>query len=187
MFLVIEGDNGSGKTTIGKLLETDGFHVITDDSDIKELEMKSKKFPKSSRERIESFLLYNRRCGKKTQDYEDSLLIRYWVSTLAAAYSDNIFSKSETLEKAKEILWKIEEPDFFIYLQCDYSERVKRIEGRKNSEGDLGDDASTERDLRYQKIIAELAAIIPNFKTIFVSEKSPEQIKSEIYGIIGRK
>lgn len=180
MFLVIEGDNGSGKTTISGLMQKSGFHVVTDDSDVKELEKAGKKIPANTVERIESFIKYNEFCSEKSRKYEKSLLVRYWVSTMAAAYADLVFSKDEVLEKAKTLAKKLRTPDLVVYLQCDYSERISRIEKRKTVEGDLGDDISEGRNARYQEIISLLSKMIPNWKVIQVSKKTPEQVMVEI-------
>lgn len=184
MLLVIEGDNGSGKTTISELLQKNGLHIVTNDTDVKELELTAKNLPAYSIERIESFLEYNEYCGKKAKEYKKSVLIRYWISTMAAAYADCILDKEKILEKVMKLVSRFEIPDIFIYLQCDYSERIDRIEKRKTEEGDLGDDISIGRSTRYQEIISILSKIIPNWKTINVSKKTPDQVKADIDEIL---
>lgn len=169
MFIVIEGDNGSGKTTLGKVLGNYGYHNITDDKEIKALELAVKKNPINSLERIESFLSYNFICGKKCEEIQDSLLIRYWISTLAAAYADEVYSKKEVLKKIDEITKKFNMPDLFVYLECDYNERIQRIEYRNLLEGNSGDDISAYRDYRYREIISVIEQKLTNFVRIQVT------------------
>lgn len=51
MFIVIEGDNGSGKTTISKILEKKGYHNVSADEDIKKIEQISKEYHPNSIEK----------------------------------------------------------------------------------------------------------------------------------------
>ena len=130
MFIVIEGDNGSGKTTLGKFFENCGFYNVTEDKLMKKLEFNAKKLPIKTEERIESFLAYNFKCGKKSEEFQNALLIRYWISTLAAAYSDEILSKQEVLDRLGKITKTfriLHIPNFVVSIILDIMENFSNI------------------------------------------------------------
>jgi broad-specificity NMP kinase len=90
--VLIEGDNGTGKTTISQKFSENGFYVVTDEPAIKELEKQAKTFDVGSKERIDAFIAYNRYCGNEALKYKNSLIVRYWISTVSAVSADGLFS-----------------------------------------------------------------------------------------------
>lgn len=146
-FIVIEGDNGTGKDTLAlKIQDKLGYRVITNEQNIKELNKKSKSY--EGKERVKKFLEYGKFCSDKVRNVnENVILVRYWLSTLAAAYADNIYTYEQTRELENNICSKLYKPDIIICLWCDFETRVKRIETRRTLDFD---DVTKERNERYK-------------------------------------
>jgi 2-haloacid dehalogenase len=102
-FLVIEGDNGTGKDTLAKKFLDDGFNIITYDKEMKDLEALAKK--KDGVDKVKAFIAYNKVEGEKAKELRvnnNVLLIRYFVSSLAAGYADCVYSYEDTMNILKE-------------------------------------------------------------------------------------
>ena len=144
-FIVIEGDNGTGKDTQAlKLSEKLGCDVITNYDDMKIFNKTAKGF--SGKERVKKFLQYCELCSKYASSSENSIVVRYWVSTLAAAYADNIFTFDEVLKLQEEFCSNMKKPDIIICLWCDFDNRIKRINDRHS---DDFDDVTENRSVKY--------------------------------------
>ena len=152
MFIVVEGDNGVGKTTLGHYLQNEGFEFISVLPEIKNLEEAAKKNEVGSEKRFNAFLEYNRACAELARVYPDSVVVRYWVSSVAAAYADCLLSLDEAVLKAQECLTSFSQPDIFFRLKCPRKERVTRIIQR-NNEGNFSDNTSFDRENRYSDIL----------------------------------
>lgn len=98
-FILIEGDNGAGKDSLAKRIEKKGFKIVTYFDEVKAAELKARN--KTGEERVLSFMQYNKLCGEHVDSLKKPcILIRYWVSTLAAAYADSIIDLGELEKKA---------------------------------------------------------------------------------------
>jgi thymidylate kinase len=182
--IIIEGDNGTGKTTIGQKFSEKEYFVVTDDATAKECETSAKTFQIGSRVRFDAFVKYNDFCGKLAKEHNNSLIVRYWISTVAAGYADGCFSMPEALMIATNLYKKLPEPDYVFRLKCDYGVRISRINARNSIVPDATDDITIERDKKYQEILDELEKIVNNWFTINTADQSPEQIFEVMIGII---
>ena len=178
-FFVIEGDNGTGKDTVASKFIKDGFEIITYDKKIRTMEKIAKK--EVGKNRVLKFMAYNKAESdliKEKRNYKNVLLIRYFVSTLAAGYADGIFTYKDTIDILKNTYPKFEKPDAIIRLKCDYQERVNRIGNRNSKEYD---DKTYRRNVRYRWITDKIKENIDvNWIDIDTSNKSIAQIYTEI-------
>jgi thymidylate kinase len=180
MFLVaIEGDNGTGKDTAGALLQRQGFHISN--YDVEAVEASKKARQTGRREQTAGFLKYGEICAEIAARHEKSLIIRYWMSTVAAAYSDGVFTWEEALEKATELLKRLPSPACVFYLTCDFNKRIDRINHRDPTSSD---DRTSERAKRYASISAELAKLFNHWYVIDTTNMSPEEELSEMQIIL---
>jgi thymidylate kinase len=183
MFIVIEGDNGTGKDTLAKFFQADGFTVITWDPAIKEREKKARAF--TGLENTNAFLDYTKECAALALKYENALVIRSWISTISAAYADGKFGLDEAMGKAVSLLGGYPLPDYILFMVCDFEVRIDRINKRQ---ADSSDDRTIERSRRYQEISDKLAELMPNWYTVNTIEngenKNPEEIYTDARRII---
>jgi thymidylate kinase len=174
--IVIEGDNASGKTTLTEYFQKNGYSIPTLESETLALEKAAKS--KTGEERFKDFIAYNSVCGELSRKNKNSLIIRYWISTVAASYADNIYSLEQAIEKAVELNNKFPVPDFVFCLKCRYDIRIERINDRKKETGDLSDNVTIERDKKYQQILEKLEGIVKNWFNIDTVANDPEQVFS---------
>ena len=146
-FIVIEGDNSTGKDTLAlKIQNKLNYRVITNEYNVKELNIKAKKY--EGEQRINEFLNYGKICSDMVKFSNDNvILVRYWISTLAAAYADNIYTYEQTYRVEKEICSNFYKPDIIICLWCNYETRIERIKKRKALDFD---DITKKRDEKYK-------------------------------------
>lgn len=182
MFVVIEGDNGTGKTTLGELLEDAGFEFVSKKCEARTLEAEAKKYPCDSLQRYEAFMKYNKFCGGCAAESRRAVVVRYWFSTLAAAFADGLFEFDYAVKISESLYSSMPKPDYVFRLYCDYSVRTSRI-SRRNSKG--GDDISQERDRKYILISNALGYNIPGWYTIDTTNLTPSQTFTKIKMIIG--
>lgn len=178
-FVVIEGDNGTGKDTLAlKIQDKLGYRVITNESNIKELNKKSKSY--KGKERIHRFLDYGKVCSNIVENTnKDVILVRYWLSTLAAAYADNVYTYKETCELRDNICSKFCKPDIVICLWCDFKTRVKRIETRKSLDFD---DITKERNERYRWFLKKYEKMTNiTWVNIDITNKNKEEVFEEAF------
>ena len=186
MFIVIEGDNGVGKTTVSHILsEKHGFEFITEHKEILELEEQSKHFDIGSPSRFNAFLEYNRICGKHTEKYKRALLARYWISTVSAAYADKLFEIEQALEMADKLFDTLVRPDFVFRLKCKFDTRINRIE--KRAFADETDDITAERNRQYSFFLDCLKERTGIITEIVTDEISPEIVAKTILDYIGEE
>lgn len=162
-FILIEGDNGTGKDTLARRLAPYGYDVVTYDADLEAFRLEAKRSP---RERFPNeFLKYNRLCGERAArrlaSGKKCVLVRYWPSTVAAAYADGNFSRGQALKTAAEALKSMPRPDVAFYLRCDFGERIRRIVAR-DPESD--DSLELDRALRYEEIMNEVRLSTPSLQ-----------------------
>lgn len=135
-FVVIEGDNGTGKDTLAQNLNKFcNYRNITDEYNVKELNRSAKKY--DGKKRIKEFLKYGKVCSDIVKKSKGNIvLVRYWISTLAAAYADDIYNYEETLKIEKDMCSKFYKPDVIICLWCSFEKRIERIEKRRSLDFD---------------------------------------------------
>lgn len=185
MFLVIEGDNGTGKDTLAQGLEKYGFKILTYDDRAKKFEKVAREGKKE--EKIKRFLAYGKACSdfvtESKSKNENVILIRYWISTLAAAYADEVYDYNKISNIIDTIYQKLEKPDLLLRLNCSFDERVQRIQNRKSANFD---DVTHKRAERYEWISDKIKEKVDfKWKEIDTSNKTVEDIRKEVLGIIG--
>jgi len=183
--VVIEGDNASGKTTLAEYFKREGYAIPTLEPDILEREKAARS--ETGVRRVDAFLAYNSVCGNLSRKNENSLIIRYWISTIAASYADNIFSFEQAMERAVDLNKKLPAPDFVFCLKCQYDIRIERIEDRKKKIGDISDNISRERDEKYQQILGKLEILVKNWYNIDTVVSEPGQIFSMMRQVISKE
>ncbi len=176
-FIVIEGDNGTGKDTQAlKLSKHIGYDIITNYDDMIIFNKSAKKL--YGEERVKKFLEYCRLCSEYASKCNGSIVVRYWVSTLAAAYADNIFSFDKTLELCEEFCSHLKKPDIIICLWCDYDNRIKRINDRKSEDFD---DITKNRSIKYAWFLDQMKERYNiNWVNIDTTGKSIDEVFNEI-------
>ncbi len=177
-FFVIEGDNGTGKDTLAiKLQKKFGFRIITNEEDIIQLNKEAKKY--DGEKRIKKFLEYGKICSEKVKhSNQNVILVRYWISTLAAAYADNIFSYEDVCKIQNEICTQFYKPDCIICLSCNFEKRIDRIEKRKAEDFD---NTTKERSNRYKWFLNQMQNRIDvRWINIDTSEKDENQVFKEV-------
>ena len=177
-FFVIEGDNGTGKDTLAlKLQKKYGFRIITNEEDILQLNKDAKKF--EGKQRVKKFLEYGAICSNRVKNSgQDSILVRYWISTLAAAYADKVFSYEDVCRIQDEICSGFYKPAGIICLSCDFEKRIDRIEKRKS---DDFDDITLERNHRYRWFLNKIQSRIDiDWVNIDTSDKDADQVFDEV-------
>ncbi|MBR0428352.1 MAG: AAA family ATPase [Clostridia bacterium] len=177
-FFAIEGDNGTGKDTLAiKLQKNFGFRIVTNEEDIVQLNKEAKKY--DGKKRVKKFLEYGRICSERVKDSkQDAILVRYWISTLAAAYADKIFSYEDVCRIQDEFCSKFYKPDGIICLSCDFEKRVDRIEKRK-AEG--FDDVTKGRNDRYKWFLNKMQDRTDiKWINIDTSEKDENEVFEEV-------
>lgn len=185
MTLLIEGDNGTGKDTLAMAFQPQ-FDIITYHDAIQQKMDVARTF--KGREQTLKFLDYNASCGRVMDNHTksgiDSITIRYWPSTLTAAYADGKLTEAECDLLVGVCMATFAMPDLIIFLVCDHNERVRRIVLRNSPNFD---DKSVERAMRYayysEKIMNKLGNIVHRVST---NGRTREDIQNEVREIINR-
>ena len=185
MFLVIEGDNGTGKDTLAQGLEKYGFKILTYDKRVKEFEKVAGQG--TGEEKTKRFLAYGKACSdfvsESKKKGENVILIRYWISTLAAAYADGVYDYEKISDIIDTIYPKLEKPDMLLRLNCNFKERVHRIQNRKSANFD---DVTKTRAEKYEWISSKIKAKTDfKWNEIDTSNKSIEEVCQEALEAIG--
>lgn len=126
-WIVIEGDNGTGKDVLAKRLEDMNYQIINYEDSIKAVENKVRQNKRNNK--IELFLEYNEICSNFNCN-TNCVSLRYWPSTISAGFADNQLTDEDLRQYIERCVLRFRKPDAFIYLTCDYDERVRRIENR---------------------------------------------------------
>ena len=161
-FTVIEGDNGSGKSTLAQSLKALGFNFVSEDDSLEQMKVAAKKL--RGLEKVQAFYQYNMHTAQKALQVKNSkppVVVRYWVSTLAAAYADEIIDFEELKVHCAENVKKFSLPTMFFYLKCNYGERMKRIAERQKIFGIADDSRDKKRSERYRRAVMEISFAVP--------------------------
>jgi thymidylate kinase len=124
---------------------------------------------------------YGNICVNIAKEHAKSLIIRYWMTTLAAAYSEEIISMDEMQTKAHDLCKTRPIPDCVIYLKCNFNNRIERIDNR-NSCSD--DDRSIEQDKKYEEASEKLSKLFKNWYIIDNTGKTPQEEFNEILQLL---
>ena len=186
MLIVIEGDNGTGKTTLGNLLKNYGYNVISEEPEVIAMSKEFKKYPAGSIERFNAFVGFNEYCLEKCKNIKNADLIRSWISTVSAAYADGLMTMEDAKKTAEKFLVQYPIPDLIIRLQCEYSVRIQRIKERSLKDNDKSDDITSSRNNKYQEILEIMQSFFPNWINLDSSEKNPDVILKEVLSMINR-
>ena len=186
MNILIEGDNGTGKDTLAKAFKTP-FDIITYRAEIQQKILFARTFKGISQ--TLHFLNYNAACSRIMSDNAkaniNSITIRYWPSTLTAAFADKNLSEVDCDSLVDICISTFTMPDLVVFLECDYNERIHRIALRNSP---IFDDKSIERAERYtyysNKIMDKLGDTVHKINT---TDKSREDVENIVRVLINQK
>lgn len=154
-WLVIEGDNGVGKDTLAdRLTETPCDWERVGGSEIDAAKKHARQ--QMGWSRVISFLKYNRLCGEEaTNVIKPGIQVRYWPSTLAAGFADDILTWEDMLRLRDCCVLMLPTPTHTIFLSCQSHERIRRIDARGEVPGSP-DDTTKSRSEKMDKALREL-------------------------------
>ena len=186
MYLLIEGDNGTGKDTLAQGLQNQ-FDIVTYRSEIQQKMDYARTF--KGRENALKFMECNALSSRFVEENEkngiDSIVIRYWPSTIAAAFADRKLSETDCDLLMKMSTSSNAMPDLLVYLECDHGERVNRIIARNSPNFD---DKTEERAARYayysKKVLDQLGDRVHKVKT---SGKTREEVQADVRSLINQQ
>jgi len=181
IWLVIEGDNGSGKDTLASQLTIFGFEIINALQMAQSAEQLAR--IRNDAARVTAFLEYNRICAELAECITRAVQIRYWPSTLAAAYADEIMTWEQiqaaaTLQAAYPL-----QPSMFLYLECSHEVRTKRILDRGAQPGKF-DSLSLIRAARHKSAMTYFSMQLDNWFSLDATLLSPKEVHTEAIEII---
>jgi thymidylate kinase len=170
-WIVIEGDNGTGKDTLALSL---GVPIISALQEIRTAEQNAKS--KIGTERFHDFLNYNLKCAQMTKSFPHSVIIRYWPSTLAGAYADCSISEEEfNLELQRLKKWPM--PDLLVLLRCQFDKRIQRICYRNQllTNTENRDNIQKSRSLRHWEAMQRIVKCFPHHFVLDNTNLTPEE------------
>lgn len=179
-FIVIEGDNATGKTSLCKALTAKNAIC---DLGLTVLNSKLKQLPKI--QKTSAFLHYNMLCGLVAQQETELFVVdRYWPSTISAAYADGIYDKQRAWEEIEKCLHDFPSPLVTIFLRCPEELRLKRIEERKKISEDISDSTDVERHRKYDSISKYIESMMTPRLVFETDKNSPEMIAKKVMNFI---
>ncbi|XME04044.1 hypothetical protein QYZ88_007665 [Lachnospiraceae bacterium C1.1] len=183
-FIVIEGDNGTGKDTLAEKLSENGYSIISYLPDVKKYE----KLARTSVDKTRAFLDYNNYCGNLAKDNSHSIVVRYWISTLAAAYADHIYEYDKVLKLTDAMKKTMVAPNVVIRVNVESETRLNRIALRNINNPELSDDVTIDRSRRYEWISKEILDRSGyRWREFDNTRISVEKLTSEVLGYINRE
>ncbi len=156
-WLLIEGDNGTGKDTLRTFFEREGWlHVNGSSEALSELRNAREC---SGCDRIPGYLRYCQTCGLvATESSAPAISVRYWPSTLAAGYADHLMEEDELDHMLEDCRRRFPDPDGVIELRCRHEARVQRIEQRIPEPSGHPDNLDLARARRHGVALNHIAS-----------------------------
>ena len=156
-WLLIEGDNGTGKDTVREHFERQGWVHVNDSADaLTELEVAIKRKGPS---RIPAYLQYCQACGSfAARTPGNRVSVRYWPSTLSAGYADELIGFSEMADMLEKCICELPSPNSVIELRCDFDARIARILERMGRQPNLVDNIDRPRAMRIREAVEYIAS-----------------------------
>ncbi len=186
LWFVIEGDNGAGKDALADRLIDDGWFLssrlpqVVAEKDSARLQY--------GKDRVTAFLSYNQRCGELASTHSSrSFLVRYWPSTLAAAFADDILEWPDFESWVDRTVRQLPAPALILYLQCGLNTRRDRVQQRGMVPGSV-DDVSENRDRRYWNAVRWLSTSpgLGNWNTLDTTELNIEQVHRAVRSLLSK-
>ena len=181
IWLVIEGDNGSGKDTLANQLGICGFEVINSFPLARSREQRAR--IRSDAARVTAFLEYNRTCAELAGSIARAVQIRYWPSTLAAAYADEIMTWEQIQAAAARQSASALQPNMFLYLECSHEVRAKRITDRGAQLGKI-DSLSLRRAARHKSAMTYFSMQLDKWFNLDSTHLTPKEVLTEAIKIM---
>ena len=180
-WIVIEGDDGTGKDTLACGLVGAGFAIINAHPLAVETLGTARTTARDGRH--EAYMKLNEVCGDLARACDGpAALVRYWPSTIAAAYTDWDLDNGG-LPALIEPALSLPQPDLFLCLVCDLPTRRERILLRGSVDGRL-DDTTAARDNRYRYSIHWIAERFGRWVCINTSSLNPDQVVGQALAIL---
>ena len=185
-FIVFEGIDGSGKSSVGKYLEKKFDHLIftKEPSDSEAGKLAQKAANRNHSPYLDLFLYLADRVEHTEQikrwmaEGKDVLCDRYWGSTAAyqAAAEDIDLSYIEYIQETF-----IHEPDLTILFDVDPEISIERIEGR--------DIKSKYEKVDYlQKVRENYQTIAERHEWVTIDASEPlEKVKNDVYKLVKKE
>jgi dTMP kinase len=180
IFVVIEGLDGVGKSTVSRQLAKDiGANLFhTPDSRLDEIR------PIFDNSSIATRTAYYYACNYLVSDQieyqlktKSAILDRYYGSTIAASYSHGLIEESILKNKVNEISSKLLSPNLIVHLELPENERISRMHNRGDEFN--RDEKKLMIDHDFRNRFLKALDIVSNI-TINISGLTPVEISSLI-------
>jgi hypothetical protein len=175
-WLVIEGDNGTGKDTLRRFFEDEGWFYVNGVPDALNQLRNARKIV--GRDRLPAYLRYCQICAiAAAKSTNRRVIVRYWPSTLAGGYADELIGDAELSQMIEECRRDFPKPDAVIELRCDFDVRVHRIRQRLSDPSGHSDSLDPERGRRHRIALERIASCwnVP-WLVIDTTYSSPENV-----------
>jgi thymidylate kinase len=175
-WLVLEGDNGTGKDTIRALLETAGWAHVDGGTEADAALALARQA--AGWDRVPAYLRYCHACAEAANRVRaDRVTVRYWPSTLAAGYADRLIDDAELDRMADDCIRRFPAPDGVAELRCAFGARVERILCRGPQPLSPADNMDPGRGDRLRAALDRVAARWPRPWTVIdTTSLAPEQV-----------